>query len=62
MSSLHLPWLGIGFFLLIPVLGGLIYGPLIQRFAREARGHGVPEVMVAVLGERRAHPPPRWRS
>ncbi len=48
VPSLHLPWLGIGFFLLIPVLGGLIYGPLIQRFAREARGHGVPEVMVAV--------------
>ena len=48
VSSLHLPWLGIGFFLLIPVLGGLLYGPLIQRFAREARGHGVPEVMLAV--------------
>jgi CIC family chloride channel protein len=30
------------------VLGGLIYGPLIYRFAREARGHGVPEVMLAV--------------
>jgi chloride channel protein, CIC family len=26
----------------------LIYGPLIQRYAREARGHGVPEVMLAV--------------
>jgi chloride channel protein, CIC family len=48
VSSLHLPWLGIGFFLLIPVVGGLLYGPLIQRFAREARGHGVPEVMLAV--------------
>ena len=48
VPSLHLPWLGIGFLLLIPVLGGLIYGPLIQRFAREARGHGVPEVMLAV--------------
>jgi CIC family chloride channel protein len=46
--SLHLPFLGIWFLLLIPVLGGLIYGPLIQRFAREARGHGVPEVMLAV--------------
>ena len=45
---MHLPWLGIGFFLLIPVVGGLLYGPLIQRFAREARGHGVPEVMLAV--------------
>ena len=24
------------------------YGPLIYRYAREARGHGVPEVMIAV--------------
>jgi CIC family chloride channel protein len=48
IGSPHLPWLGIWFLLLIPVLGGLIYGPLIQRFAREARGHGVPEVMLAV--------------
>ena len=48
VPSLHLPWLGIGFFLVIPVVGGLLYGPLIQRFAREARGHGVPEVMLAV--------------
>ena len=48
VASAHLAWLGIGFFLVIPVLGGLLYGPLIQRFAREARGHGVPEVMLAV--------------
>ena len=48
VASSHLAWLGIGFFLVIPVLGGLLYGPLIQRFAREARGHGVPEVMLAV--------------
>ncbi|HEV3187779.1 MAG TPA: chloride channel protein [Acidimicrobiales bacterium] len=48
VASLHLPWLGVGFFLLIPVVGGLLYGPLIQRFAPEARGHGVPEVMLAV--------------
>jgi chloride channel protein, CIC family len=34
--------------LVIPVIGGLLYGPLVQRFAREARGHGVPEVMLAV--------------
>lgn len=34
--------------LIIPVLGGLIYGPLIYRYAREAKGHGVPEVMEAV--------------
>jgi CIC family chloride channel protein len=47
-ASLHVPWLGLWFLLLIPVLGGLLYGPLIDRFAREARGHGVPEVMLAV--------------
>lgn len=48
IGSLHLPFLGIWFLLLVPAAGGLIYGPLIQRFAREARGHGVPEVMLAV--------------
>ena len=48
IGSPHLPWLGVWFLLLIPALGGLLYGPLIQRFAREARGHGVPEVMLAV--------------
>lgn len=47
-GSAHLPWLGLGFFVVIPVIGGLVYGPLIYRFAREARGHGVPEVMIAV--------------
>ncbi len=47
-ASTHLPGLGIWFVLIVPVLGGLVYGPLIYRFAREARGHGVPEVMLAV--------------
>jgi len=47
-ASLHLAFLGIWFVVVVPVLGGLLYGPLIQRFAREARGHGVPEVMLAV--------------
>jgi CIC family chloride channel protein len=32
----------------IPALGGLIVGPLVYFFAREAKGHGVPEVMEAV--------------
>ncbi len=44
----HVPWLGRWFVLLAPVAAGLLYGPLVQRFAREARGHGVPEVMYAV--------------
>lgn len=33
---------------LIPAAGGAIVGPLIFFFAREAKGHGVPEVMEAV--------------
>jgi CIC family chloride channel protein len=31
-----------------PVIGGLIVGPLVYFFAREAKGHGVPEVMESV--------------
>jgi len=31
--------------LLLPVIGGLIVGPLVHFGAREARGHGVPEVI-----------------
>ncbi|MBA9049159.1 fumarate reductase subunit D [Streptomyces phaeogriseichromatogenes] len=44
----HVPWLGPYFVLLAPVVGGLLHGPLVNRFAKEARGHGVPEVMLAV--------------
>jgi CIC family chloride channel protein len=44
----HVSGLGRWFVLLVPALGGLLYGPLVDRFAREARGHGVPEVMYAV--------------
>ena len=35
--------------ILAPVLGGLLVGPVIYRWAREAKGHGVPEVMAAIL-------------
>ncbi|MBN1179352.1 MAG: chloride channel protein [Anaerolineae bacterium] len=34
--------------MLIPALGGLIVGVLIYGFAREAQGHGVPEIMESV--------------
>src|SRR5579863_4720955 len=37
---------------LSPVLGGLIVVFLVQRFAPEAKGHGVPEVMDAVFYQR----------
>ena len=40
-----IPWyLRIG----IPALGGLVVGPVVYFLAREAKGHGVPEVMEAV--------------
>jgi len=48
VHSSHLPWLGAGFVVVVPAIAGLIYGPLVHRFAPEARGHGVPEVMYAV--------------
>src|SRR5574341_2044596 len=35
--------------LLLPAIGGLIVGPLIYHLAREAKGHGVPEVMKALI-------------
>ncbi len=34
--------------LLVPTAGGLVVGPAIYFLAREAKGHGVPEVMEAV--------------
>jgi len=34
--------------IIIPALGGLVVGLLVYYFAREAKGHGVPEVMEAV--------------
>jgi CIC family chloride channel protein len=42
---LQLPWYHK---LLAPAVGGLIIGPIVYRFAREARGHGVPEVMESI--------------
>ena len=35
-------------YILIPAAGGLIVGVLIYKYAQEAKGHGVPEVMEAV--------------
>lgn len=34
--------------ILVPALGGLSVGLIIRYFGREARGHGVPEVMAAI--------------
>ena len=35
--------------ILIPALGGLIIGPIIYYGAREAKGHGVPEIMESLI-------------
>jgi len=39
------PWWWV---VLAPAAGGLVVGPLVYFFAKEAKGHGVPEVMEAV--------------
>jgi len=39
---------GWGHILTVPVVGGALVGPLVYFLAREAKGHGVPEVMEAV--------------
>lgn len=44
-----LSFMGSYYVIIIPALGGLVVGPLIYFFAREAKGHGVPEVMKSVL-------------
>ncbi len=48
-EDLLLSSMGRWYVILIPAAGGLLVGPLVYRFAREAKGHGVPEVMTAVV-------------
>jgi chloride channel protein, CIC family len=43
--ALQLPWY---IKLFAPAVGGLIIGPIVYYFAREAKGHGVPEVMESI--------------
>jgi len=43
-----LPFLGPALIIIIPMIGGLLAGPIISFFASEAKGHGVPEVMQAI--------------
>jgi CIC family chloride channel protein len=40
--------LGKAYIAFVPAIGGLLVGLLVYYFAREAKGHGVPEVMEAV--------------
>ena len=43
------PALGRIWIIVVPVIGGLLVGPIIAKFAVEAKGHGVPEVMQALI-------------
>lgn len=45
-TALH--FVGDYYVILLPAIGGLFVGPLVYFLAREAKGHGVPEVMEAV--------------
>jgi chloride channel protein, CIC family len=47
-AAATLPLFGRGWFILAPALGGLLAGPIIAYLAKEAKGHGVPEVMQAI--------------
>jgi len=47
--QLLFPHLGLWSYALVPIGGALIAGPIIAWFAREAKGHGVPEVMQALV-------------
>jgi CIC family chloride channel protein len=42
----HVPWWKK---MLLPVVGGLVVGPLVHFGAREAKGHGVPEVLGSIV-------------
>ena len=43
-----LSFMGSYYVIVIPAIGGFIVGLLVYFFARETKGHGVPEVMLAV--------------
>ena len=47
IPSLTTGW-GWAYVVFVPAIGGLLVGALVYNFAREAKGHGVPEVMEAV--------------
>ena len=47
-GATYLDFLGQYYIILLPAVGGLIVGLLVYFGAREAKGHGVPEVMEAV--------------
>lgn len=47
-GSQVLGFLGRPYVIVLPILGGLLVGPIVTYWASEAKGHGVPEVMQAI--------------
>lgn len=43
-----LGFMGPYYVIVVPAIGGILVGPMVYFFAREAKGHGVPEVMAAI--------------
>jgi CIC family chloride channel protein len=41
-------FMGPYYVIIVPAIGGILVGPMVYFFAREAKGHGVPEVMAAI--------------
>ncbi len=48
-GSKILNFLGNYYIIFIPAIGGMVVGFLVNRFARETKGHGVPEVMESIM-------------
>jgi len=48
-GELVLGFMGHYYTIALPVIGGLIVGPMVYFYAKEAKGHGVPEVMEAMV-------------
>jgi len=48
LHSAAVPFLGIAAIVLIPAVGGLLVAPITTYLAPETKGHGVPELMMAI--------------
>lgn len=47
-GSTFLGFMGGAYVIILPVIGGLLVGPIVHFIAPEAKGHGVPEVLTAI--------------
>ena len=47
-GATFLGFMGGAYVIILPVIGGLLVGPIVHFVAPEAKGHGVPEVLTAI--------------